>query len=147
MKRFCLILAMALAMTGLCGCDEEEETGGSKSPGSLNGTWSGTMVATELMGRPAEDSDIVPITMTFTEGPESMTANNTRFTVVFQANGFPGVFSGEMEDGTGDLSFSATSDYTYTFVGHVGELAPNSMSGTWTVNIPGGMSGTWQASR
>ena len=146
MKRFCLTLAMAMAMTGFCGCDEDEEPSGSTSPGSLNGTWRGTMVATELMGRPAEDSDIVPITMTFTEGPESMTSSATRFTVVFQANGFPGVFSGEVDD-NGDLQFSATADYTYTFVGHVGDLAPNSMSGTWTVNIPGGMSGTWQASR
>ena len=143
MKRWFVAGMLALAFAGLVGCDEEGDAGGNPV-GRLNGTWNGTMVATELMGRPAEDSDVVPATLIFEETSSSHAT--TTFKLVFQANGIPGLFTGQMDHASLDIQFISNADYTYTFEGRVND-AFNSMSGTWTVNIPGGMSGTWQASR
>ena len=130
---------MVVAMAGFCGCGEEEETGGSGAE-SVSGTWNGTLQATTLMGQKVEpgNSEVVPFTMNISQMGESIT-------VAFQANGYPGVFTG-WYFGDGSISFSTTADYTYTFLGNVA-YGETSMSGAWSVNIPGGMSGTWQASR
>lgn len=145
MKRWVMAGMLALAVAGLVGCDEDEETtGGGISSSNLNGTWNGTMVATRLMGYPAEDSDVVPISLVLT-----MTEDNEDqqyYDIVFRANGMPGIFTGRLEKETMHIVFSATADYTYTFIGTAG-ASSRTMSGTWSVNIPGGMSGTWQASQ
>ena len=143
MKRMLAFLILALAIPNLCGCEDDEEGSGDSS-GSLNGTWNGTMVVTALGGYGATDSDVVPITLIISE--TSVTYNVTRFSLVFQANEMPGIFTGGMDHDSRDIQFSATADYTYNFYGRLDSGYKN-MNGTWSVNIPGGMSGTWQASR
>ncbi len=137
MKRQFVAALMVVAMAGFCGCGEEDDTSPNGSR-SAAGTWNGTMQATSIMGQPVAESDVVPFTMNISQNGESIT-------VVFQANGYPGVFSGWFF-GNGEILFSATADYTYSFQGVVAN-GERSMSGRWTVDIPGGMSGSWQASR
>ena len=131
---------MVVAMAGFCGCEEDAETtsGGSDS---VAGTWNGTLKATSFMGQTVApgDSEVVPFTMNITQTGENIE-------VAFQANGYPGFFTGKYQGRDGYIGFTATADYTYTFTGYVGG-GNRSMSGAWSVNISGGMSGTWQASR
>ena len=140
MKRRFLAAMTFLAMAGFCGCDEEE-VANDYSQGSIAGTWSGTMVTTRFMGYAAEESDIVPFTMNITQTGEYID-------VTFQANEYPGFFTGHYyADIDRSIDFTTTADYTYYFMGNA-TYDERSMSGSWTVNIPnGGMAGTWQASR
>ena len=139
MKQWFVAALMVVAMAGFCGCDEEEETSSDGSR-SVAGTWNGTLKATAFMGQTVApgDSDVVPLTMNISQNGESIT-------VLFQANEYPGVFSGWFF-GNGEILFSATADYRYSFQGMVAN-GERIMSGRWAVDIPGGMSGTWQASR
>ena len=139
MKQWFVATMMVVAMAGFCGCDEEDETTSSGGR-NISGTWNGTMQVTTFMGQTVApgDSEVVPFTMNISQTADSIT-------VLFQANGYPGVFSGSYyEDGS--ISFTATADYTYNFMGNVA-YGETSMSGAWWVNTPGGMSGSWQASR
>ena len=145
MKRFCLTLAMALAMAGICGCDEDEEPGSEAGADFYSGTWNGTMTATQLMGQPALESDIVPITLIITVTDDSI-RDEIFLSIVFQANGMPGIFTGTANGKDGTIVFAARADYDYVFRGTI-DYSARTMAGTWTVNIPGGMSGTWQAGR
>ena len=141
MKRQFMAAWMVLAMAGFCGCEEEEETN-SGGPNSVAGSWNGTMVVTKFMGQTVApgDSDVVPFTMNITQSGDYIE-------VAFQANEYPGFFSGHYYyDVDRSIDFTATADYTYYFFGNV-DWGERSMSGAWTVNVPGGMQGTWQASR
>ena len=141
MKQRIMAALMVLAMAGFYGCDEEEEAT-STTPNSVAGRWSGTMQATSFMGQSVApgDSDVVPFTMNITQSGEYID-------VTFQANGYPGFFTGHYyHDVDRSIDVSTTADYTYSFFGNVA-YGQGSMSGMWVVNIPGGMSGTWQASR
>lgn len=140
MKRWVMAGLLAFAFAGLAGCDEDDEESSGGSANSVAGTWNGTMVATRLMGQPVEESDVVPFTMNIKQTGEYID-------VTFQANGYPGFFTGHYyHDVDRSIDFSTTADYTYSFFGNVA-YGQGSMSGMWVVNIPGGMSGTWQASR
>lgn len=145
MKQRIMAALMVLAMAGFCGCDEEEETGSDAGSDFYSGTWNGTMVATKLMGYDAVDSDVVPITMNITVTDDAI-RDEIFLSIVFQANGMPGIFMGTANGKTGTISFAARADYDYVFRGTI-DYGARTMAGTWTVNIPGGMSGTWQVSR
>ena len=141
MKQRIMAALMVLAMAGFYGCDEEEEAT-STTPNSVAGRWSGTMQATSFMGQSVApgDSDVVPFTMNITQSGDYIE-------VAFQANEYPGFFSGHYYyDLDRSIDFKATADYTYFFFGTV-DWGERSMSGAWSVSIPGGMSGTWQANR
>ena len=142
MKRHFMAALMVVAMAGFTGCDgEADETTDTGPDSSVAGTWSGTMKATRFMGQPvaAGDSEVVPFTM-------SISQSGGDIDVSFQANEYPGFFTGTFSKSDGYIQFSATADYKYQFFGYVG-FGNRSITGQWSVNIPGGMGGTWQASR
>ena len=141
MKQRIMAALMVLAMAGFCGCDEEEEAT-STTPNSVAGRWSGTMQATSFMGQSVApgDSDVVPFTMNITQSGEYID-------VTFQANEYPGFFTGHYYyDVDRSIDFKTTADYTYLFLGNVA-YDERSMSGSWYVSSPGGLAGMWQASR